>query len=115
MNRREGFRKIGRHIGPCPLLAGCISFGEQLFESRDYCGPRHTELNAEFARRWQLRSGTQRSAEDCGSQLQVDLAEHRRVRGAVHLAWIKLGPALPALHKTLAQIIRCRSRSGMPD
>ena len=44
--RREGFGKIGRDVGPCPLLAGRISLGEKLLESGDHRGARNTEPTA---------------------------------------------------------------------
>jgi hypothetical protein len=61
MNRFERFRKIGRDVGPCAFLAEGVAFSKKLFESRDDCRPRNTELRCEFARRGQLGRGTKRS------------------------------------------------------
>ena len=112
MNRFEGFRKVGRNIGPCALLAEGIAFSKKLFESRDDGRPRNTELRCEFACRRQLRRGTKRSRQDARSYLLVDLAEHRRVGGTVHFKRIKLCPALSAFHECLSSTSAVRSRSS---
>src|SRR5258708_9000683 len=61
IDRFERFGKIGRDVGPCAFLADGIAFSKKLFESRDDCRPRHTELRCEFARQGQLGRGTKRA------------------------------------------------------
>src|SRR6476620_10283019 len=109
MNGRKRFGKIRGDEGPCALLPGGVALREQLLESRDDRGPGHTELNGEFARRRQLHPGMKCARQDCRPQLQIDLAEHRRVGRAVDVERVKLCPALSALHERLSKTSVARS------
>ena len=106
MTGHERFRQIRSDEGSCALPPGGVTLREQLLKGRDDCGPGHPELNGEFARRRQLHPGTKCARQDRRSQLQINLAEHRRICRAVHFERKKLGPALSALHDSRSKPMR---------
>jgi hypothetical protein len=92
------FGKIGRYVRARAVPAEGIPFGEKLFISGNHSRARHAELRGELPRRWQFCPRPQAPRQDRRAKLLVDLAEQRRVVGAINLEAEKVRPALSGFH-----------------